>query len=130
MAILTLLFPYSMEGPIGSTELSPVSGYLSDLGLLQFAIYIVIIGVSSFKQNLATAAIGLVFCFAFFLYFILLSSAILFDFEKTIELGIGFYLAIGIAVVFWLCHIFNLIIIIKQFSRKDQNHKAELLDSI
>ena len=123
MAIITLILPYSVEGVEGRGELLLIPGYMHDFGLFQFVIYIIIIAISSFKQNLATAAISLIFCFAFFLYFILLSTTILLEVQKTIELGLGFYLAVGVSALFWFLHVVNIIMIIEK-DKKRLNEKS------
>lgn len=111
LAVLTLVAPY-VQVFIDTDITRHISGYDINFAWAQLALYLIILLITGIKQNIATALIGLILCFSFFLYFIILSITIQKEQIEDWNFDNGFYYAVSIAVLFWLLHVVNLFALI------------------
>jgi hypothetical protein len=107
LAVLTLVAPY-VQVFIDTDITRHISGYDINFAWAQLALYLIILLITGIKQNIATALIGLILCFSFFLYFVILSITIQKEQIEDWNFDNGFYYAVSIAVLFWLLHVVNL----------------------
>ena len=113
LAVLTLVAPY-VQVFIDTDITRHISGYDINFAWAQLALYLIILLITGIKQNIATALIGLILCFSFFLYFIILSITIQKEQIEDWNFDNGFYYAVSIAVLFWLLHVVNLFALISR----------------
>ena len=113
LAVLTLVAPY-VQVFIDTDITRHISGYDINFAWAQLALYLIILLITGIKQNIATALIGLILCFSFFLYFVILSIIIQKEQIEDWNFDNGFYYAVSIAVLFWLLHVVNLFALISR----------------